>query len=405
MPAAALDADRARAAPSEEQRAALADAVRRLEAWGRERGWTGSDPYDGLNATRLAGPLKRSALGRRVLTQLVKRSPRDPRRLLGIGAGRSAAALAQVASSYALGAIPGEHGRSRLAETLRDLLTLRCVRFDEPCWGYHFDVQTRVFFYPSTSPNTIATVFAGMALIDAYEATGESQLLELATETGDFFLRHVPQAEDGEGAFFGYLVGDRTPIHNANALVCALLARLAAHTGRTDMRTAAEAGLRWTSANQGPDGSWPYGERPHLQWVDNFHTGYVLDALIHSADAGVDVDGGVALERGLAYYRGALFLEDGTPKYTPASVYPIDAQCVAQAINTMALAGTREPAYGAFAWSVFDFARRHMQRSDGSYLFQRRRLWTNGASHIRWMAAPMLQALTRLQHCEPGVGA
>jgi hypothetical protein len=405
MQTAGLNADGALARTSEEQRAELADALRRLEAWGHERGWVGSDPYDGLNATRLAGPLKRSALGRRVLTQLVKRSPTDLRRLLGIDVGRSAAALAQVASSYALGAAPGEQGRERLAETLRDLRTLRCVGFDEPCWGYHFDVQTRVFFYPSTSPNTIATAFAGFALIDAYEATDEPELLELATQTGEFFLRHVPQTRDGEGEFFGYLVGDRTPIHNANALVCALLARLAAHTGRTDMRVAAEAGLRWTSASQRLDGSWPYGERPHLQWVDNFHTGYVLDALIYSADAGIDIDGGAALERGLAYYRRALFLEDGTPKYTPASVYPIDAQCVAQAIHTMALAARREPAYGAFAWSVFDFARRRMQRSDGSYLFQCRRLWKNRASHIRWMAAPMLQALTRLQHYEPGAGA
>jgi hypothetical protein len=286
----------------------------------------------------------------------------------------------------------------RLAETLRALETVRCTGFEEPCWGYHFDVQTRVFFYPSTSPNTIATVFAGMALLDAYEATGEPRLLELAAGTGEFFLRHVPQTEDGEGAFFGYLVGDRTPIHNANALVCALLARIASHTDREDMRVTAEAGLRWTVAHQRSDGSWPYGERPHLDWVDNFHTGYVLDALMYSADADLDMDGGETLERGLAYYRRALFLEDGTPKYLPDAVYPIDAQCVAQAIKTMTLARGRDPAYGAFAWTVFDFARRRMQRSDGSYLFQRRRRWTNAAPHIRWMAAPMLEALTRLQH-------
>jgi hypothetical protein len=400
MATATLNPGRARTVPSAEQRAALSDALQNLEAWGRERGWTGSDPYDGLNATRLMTPLKRSAFGRRLLTQLVKRSPLDLRGLLGIGSGRSSAALAQVASSYALGAIPGEEGRSRLVETLRDLRGLRCVGFDEPCWGYHFNVQTRVFFYPSSSPNTIATVFAGMALIDAYEATGEAELLELAAGCGDFFLRHVPQTGDGAGAFFGYLVGDRTPIHNANALVCGLLARLASHTGRAEVRTAAEAGLRWTCARQRPDGSWPYGERPGLQWVDNFHTGYTLDALIYSADAGIDADGGVALERGLAYYRRALFLDDGTPKYTPASVYPIDAQCVAQAIHTMALASKRDPVYGAFAWSVFDFARHRMQRGDGSYLFQRRRLWKNRASHVRWMAAPMLQALSRLQHDE-----
>jgi hypothetical protein len=384
-------------APSATGIAALEDALSRLDAWGRKRAWAGSDPYDGLNATRLVGPLKRSVAGRRALTQLVKRSIINLRRPLGIAAAQSAAALAQVLSSYAMQAITGEKHRTRLQQTLDELWELRCTGFEEPCWGYHFDVQTRVFFYPAGSPNTIATAFGGMSLLDAYEVTGESRLLELAMGAGDFFLRHVPQTEAADGAFFGYLVNDRTPIHNANCLVCALLARLASHTLRDDMRLAAEEGLGWTIARQRRDGSWPYGEQPHLNWVDNFHTGYVLDALMHSADAGVDVDGGAALERGLAYYRRALFLEDGTPKYRPDSVYPIDAQCVAQAIHTMAMAKDRDPLYGQFAWTVFGFARRRMQRGDGSYLFQRRRWWVNGAPHIRWVAAPMLQALARLQ--------
>jgi rhamnogalacturonyl hydrolase YesR len=382
---------------SPERRAALRDAVRLLESWGRERSWAGTDPYDGLNATRFAWPLRRSVLGRRLLTQLVKRSPVNLRPLLGIPAGRSAAALAQLASSYALGAIPGEEGRVRLAEMLQALEAERCPGFEEPCWGYHFDVQTRVFFYPTGSPNTIATVFAGLALLDAYDATNERRLLELAVATGDFFLRHVPQTEDGDGAFFGYLVGDRTPIHNANSLVCALLARLTRHTDREDMNAAAEAGLRWTIDHQRPDGSWPYGEQPHLDWVDNFHTGYVLDSLMYSAEAGIEVDGGAALERGLSYYRRALFLADGTSKYRPESVYPIDSQCLAQAIQTMTLAGARDPDYRAFAWTVFDYARNRMRRADGSYVFQRRRHWVNSTPHIRWTAAPMMQALTLLQ--------
>ena len=384
-------------APSAKRVAALEDALSRLEAWGRKRTWAGSDPYDGLNAKRLMAGLKHSRTGRRILTQLVKRSPVNLRPVLSIDPATSAAALAQIASSYALGAIPDEEGRARLYETLGALGRHRCPDFAEPCWGYHFDVQTRVFFYPRGSPNTIASAFAGMALIDAYDSTGDADLLGEGVSAGEFFLNRVPQTEDGEGAYFGYLVGDRTPIHNANMLVCALLARLGSRAGRDDMRAAAEAGLRWTIRHQRPDGSWPYGEQPHLNWVDNFHTGYVLDALMHSADAGLDVDGGAALERGLCYYRRALFLEDGTPKYRPGSIYPIDAQCVAQGIHTMALAGGRDPSYAEFAWRVFDFACRRMQRRDGSYLFQRRRWWANRVPHIRWSAAPMLQALARLQ--------
>jgi hypothetical protein len=375
----------------------LLDALHRLESWGWARNWAGTDPYDGLNATRLVGPLKRSVLGRRVLTQLVKRSPVNLRPLLGIPRAHSAAALAQIVSGYALRAIDGEAGQARLAQALLMLEALRCASYREACWGYHFDVQTRVFFYPAGTPNSIASAFAGLALLDAYEATEDERLLETALGTGEFFIRNVPQTEDGDGAYFGYLVGDRTPIHNANMLVCALVARLAYHTGREDMRAAAEAGLRWTISCQRPDGSWPYGEQPHLDWIDNFHTGYVLDSLIYCADAGVEVDGEMALERGLSYYRRALFLDDGTPKYMSDSVYPIDAQCAAQAIQTMALASPRGSSYGELAWTVFAFARRHMPRRDGSYIFQRRRRWKNAAPHVRWVAAPMFEALAVLR--------
>jgi hypothetical protein len=78
---------------------------------------------------------------------------------------------------------------------------------------------------------------------------------------------------------------------------------------RGGIRRAAGAAVRYSTIRQRPDGSWPYGERPNLAWVDNFHTGYVLDALRICADAGV---GGPEVEeawtRGIAFYRRELFL-------------------------------------------------------------------------------------------------
>ena len=53
--------------------------------------------------------------------------------------------------------------------------------------------------------------------------------------------------------------------------------------------------------------------------------------------------------------------------------------------------------YADFAWTIYDFAMRHMRLPDGSFLFQRRRYWTNRAAHVRWGAAPMLLALTHLE--------
>jgi hypothetical protein len=373
----------------------LQHTLRALERWGSERDWAGSDPYDGLNATRLAGPLRRSRLGRRLLTQAVKRSPFDLRQPLAIPEEHDSAALAHVISAYARnGFLPPEEASSKLEQALQRLESLRCPGFDEPCWGYHFDVQTRVFFYPRGAPNSIATAFAGAALVDAYESSRDEELLRRAEAVGDFFLRHIPQTPTDEGAYFGYLVGDRTPIHNANMLVCALLARLSAHTGRGDFADAAGAGVAHTLGHQRPDGSWLYGDEPHLGWIDNFHTGYVLEALDTCLKAGVPSASAEALERGLDFYSRVLFVDGAIPKYKVKSTYPIDIQSVAQAIQTFSLSG----GYERQAWRVFDFARTRMLRPDGAFIFQIHRLWSNRIAHVRWGAAPMLLALVHLAH-------
>lgn len=349
----------------------------------------------------MVGPLRRSVLGKRVLTQIVKRSPLNLRPLLGIPAGQSAGALAQVVSAYALTRLlPTDARRAKLEGAVAALDRLRSKGFAEACWGYHFDVQTRVFFYPRGSPNTIATAFAGMSLLDAYNDTGDEGLLRSAESAGEFFLRHVPQTEGEGGAFFGYLVGDRTPIHNASMLVCALLARLAAKLDRDDMRRSAAAGVSYTLAHQRPDGSWPYGEESHLGWVDNFHTGYVLESLMTCADAGVDLDGGAALRRGLNFWRDEMFDPDGAPRYYPASRNPVDSQCVAQAIQAAGLAERHVAGSAHLAWRALAFALREMRRADGAFRFQIERHWRTPTPHIRWTQAPMLLALTHL--CNAG---
>jgi hypothetical protein len=372
-------------------------AARALADWGESRAWTGSDPYDALNAAHFGGTIRRTPLGRRVLTQAVKRLPLDVRPMLGIPPAQTPAALAHVASAYAQnGFLEPLEAHRRLVRALARLYELRSPRFAEPCWGYHFDVQTRVFFYPRSSPNTIATSFAGYALLDAWEAAGDEEHLRQAERVGEFFLRHVPQTPAGEGAYFGYLVGDRTPIHNASLLVCALLARLHAATGRSEFVEAAHAGVQYALAHQRPDGSWPYGERPGLEWVDGFHTGYVLEALRRCDASGVTVDAG-ALVRGFEFYERKLFLADGAPCYFAGTTYPLDIQSAAQAIQTFTLAGRLPAAERVLAWTL-----RNLRRRDGAFAFQKLRLWTNRTPHIRWGQAPMLEALARfLRATEP----
>jgi hypothetical protein len=381
-------------------RAARVDEVlHTLESYGDRHQWVGSDPYDGLNATRFVSPLARTVRGRQLITQVVKRCPVNLRPVLGIAPQLNSATVAWVVSTYARADFLEPREReAKLARALALLEDLRCSDFDEPCWGYPFDAQSRVFFYPRGAPNTIATVFAGMALLDAYERTGERALLDEAIGVGRFFLRHVPQTPALKGAYFGYLVGDRSPIHNANAHVCAVLSRLGRHVDHDPFRRAARRGVEYALALQRADGSWLYGERPNLGWVDGYHHGYVLDALRVCADADPHPGLSQAIRRGLEYYRRELILADGTPKYFSTSVYPLDAQSVAQAIQTFAIASSDDPSHLAVAWRVFEWSLPNLRRDDGLFVFQRRRLWTNPAPHMRCVVASMLLALTHLRN-------
>ena len=199
------------------------------------------------------------------------------------------------------------------------------------------------------------------------------------------------------GAYFGYLPAIRTPIHNANMLVCALLARLAAIFDDEDLAVRSRAGTAWTVARQRPDGSWPYGEQPHLNWVDGFHTGYVLDCLLDTVEAGLTgTDVAASWQRGLQYYVANLIDDDGAARYAPGSRYPIDGQCVAQAIQTLSRASERLPVLGRRRFDVLEWALRRLALPQGSFAFQRERFWLNRAPHPRWVEAPMLGALTHL---------
>ena len=142
-------------------------AARALERWGNARAWSGTDPYDALNATRVPRIARDSPLALRVVTQAVKRSPVDLRPVLGIAHGLSAATLAHVISAYARNGFLNEvEAQSKLRECIHRLASLAVLDVHRAGWGYHFDVQTRVFFYPRTTPNTIATAFAGLALLE-----------------------------------------------------------------------------------------------------------------------------------------------------------------------------------------------------------------------------------------------
>jgi hypothetical protein len=260
-------------------------------------------------------------------------------------------------------------------------------------WGYNFDVQTRFFAYESETPNMIATSFAAHALLDGVSLLESERWAEGVRSTVRW-LEERALVDDESGAYFRYLPERGGLIHNANLLACGVLARAAMVLEDTVLLEPAAAPLAASLEAQRADGAWPYSEGPAGRWVDNFHTGYVLESLAHCAAAGMAV--GDAVDRGFDYWERELFLADGTPKYTPAQLYPIDAHCYATAIDAW-VAGShlRKGALSHAERTARLLVERMLDRR-GFVRFQKRRLWTNAVPFVRWTTAPSFKALAGL---------
>ena len=372
----------------------LVEAVARIRGWGEARAWQGYDPYDGLNS-----PLARlvpGVLPRRLLTQAVKLSPLNLRPLLGIRPAYNQKAIGLVASAYA------RLGEREQATRWLDWL---CANRADPlpgsprpapgapapwAWAYNFPVQTRVFAYPPNSANTIATSFVAHAFLDAADCLGAEAAArweEPIRGTCAFLLDSMLVEQPGR-CFFRYIPGDDQLIHNATTLAAAVLARAARVYGDPALADPAHAAIRPTLAAQADDGTWPYAEGTHA-WVDNFHTGYVLMSLAHFPEAADP------LRRGVAVWERELFLADGTPKYYAGSLYPIDAHCYAQAVETWVsvrdLAAARREAELMVA---------RMLDPRGFLWFQQRGRITSKVPFVRWTTAPALQAIAGLLRAE-----
>lgn len=372
----------------------LRDAVDRIREWGEDCDWSGYDPYDALNSPAARFLALGTRPGRRFLTQAVKLSPVNLRPLLRIRPEWNAKAIGLVASGYARLSAAGDATASAPARLWLDwLATNHSGAVTSLGWGYPFDVQTRFFSFGRGTPNTIATTFVAQAFLDGVELLGEERWGKQALAAARFLEQHM-LSESPDGMYFRYLPREKEMVHNANLLACAALARTARLLGTESLAELARRPLETSLSAQRADGSWPYAAGPAGEWVDNFHTGYVLESLAQCVSLGPEILG--RLERGLAFWDQSLFTSDGTPKYFPDRTYPLDAHCYATAIDTWLSVADWHPLALQRADRLAELLIARMLDPAGFVHFQQRRLWTNRVPFVRWTTAPSFRALAGL---------
>jgi hypothetical protein len=153
---------------------------------------------------------------------------------------------------------------------------------------------------------------------------------------------------------------------------------------------------RWSASKQHADGSWPYGELPGQQWIDNFHTGYNLTGLRALGEYADSSEFESRVRRGFEFYRQHFFLEDGTPRYFHDNTWPIDVHCVAQSIISLIEFKYLDPGAASLTRSVYHWAMSHMHDENGFFYYRVLPYCTIRTSYMRWSQAWMFIALATL---------
>ena len=382
----------------------LTESITRLESWLEDHDYAAYDPFDGLDAW--VRPLAVTPFSRQVLQQGVRRFPWNLRPLLGIKPATSTKAVGYLARAYLrLYRLRGDLGHLAAAEgCLAWLLENASPGYSGLCWGNHFDYQSRVFYLPKGEPTVVWTALIAHAFLDAWELTGKAEYAAAAGSVGEFIVTDLERRPEGRGICISYIPSSYRCVHNANLLAASALARTAAAGGDRRLLEVAAPAIAYTVGCQRDDGSWWYGEADNLHWVDNFHTGYVLDSLWQYMRASGDEKHGDAYARGADFFTEHFFLPDGTPRYYWDRTWPVDIQCAAQAIESLVVIATErgdDPALHlarkVAAWTI-----ENMQDVDGYFYFQRWPLVVNRTPMLHWGQATMLHALTVLLEKESG---
>jgi len=380
-------------------RAYVYESIERLSNWLEQNDYRGYDTFDGLSARFLRPFTFETKLLRIVLQQSVRRFPVNLRPVLGITMEHSSKGMGFLARAFTrLHQATGDPVWAVKAEmTLQWLIDNQSKGYSGACWGNHFDYQSRGFYLPKGIPTIVWTSLIGHAFLDAYEHFKKDQYLQIAVSACEHILRDYDTYPYGEGLCITYVPGLNSQVHNANTLGASLLVRTDSHIHRRAYTELAQKALLYTAQHQRSDGSWYYAEYPNSRWVDNFHTGYVLDCFKRFIDITGDDRFTATMDAGYEYWKETFFLPDGTPRYYNHKTLPIDIQCCSQAIDTLVFFSDRDPESLSLAMRVAQWTIENMQDRTGYFYYRRySRSLVNKTPTLHWGQATMLCALAGL---------
>ena len=281
---------------------------------------------------------------------------------------------------------------------LEVLKATRSSGFKEFGWGYPFDWVWRGGVIKAHTPliTTTPYVFEAFLQVQKLQPRDEwKNILESIVRHACMDFKDFKFSETANTC--SYTPDDEGGVVNASAYRATLLVSAAKFFGNEEWLKIAAGNVDFVLAAQNPDGSWPYAMDGVRDFVDHFHTCFVMKALAKVYRLNGDPRILAALAKGVTYYLKNLFGEDGMPrpfsKAPRLTVYRCELYDCAECINLCLLLRKEFPQLENTLNTVVACILKNWIKSDGSFRSRKLLLgWDNVPMH-RWAQSQMFRAL------------
>lgn len=386
----------------------IEQSLHKVLGYAERNQFIGYNKYDALDSPMLNALSFQNKWIRLVYSQVVMRSPVNIRPLLGVPKTINPKGFGLFASTYVnLYKHYKDEKYLRQAEYfLNWLIENPSPIYPKRAWGYQHPWQDVGFFAPANLPNRVVTYFVCSAFLDAFEVTQDEKYLYQVEQALDFLLNDPHVIYEDETMKCLSYVPDRSVnwvVMDVSALTSCITTRFVHLSGRrpdhAQIVEQASKLMRYVVDKQTDYGAWWYSHPPkaHSKMHDNYHTGYICDAILHYSQFTGNDEFMPAYHAGIEYYRDHLFLKDGTPKWMNNAVYPLDVHGSAQGIISFIKASQFDKTYIDFAQTIAEWAIKHMQHpTEGYFYYQKTKYYKKPFTLMRWSNGWMARAMSDL---------
>jgi hypothetical protein len=283
---------------------------------------------------------------------------------------------------------------------LEILKSTRCAGYSHYCWGYPFNWETIRGTIREGTPLITTVPYVYEAFKQVWEIDGSKEWLQIMNsiaEHGMLDYKDFPTSAKASTCSYTPDPEQSVAVVNANAYRAFLLTSAANDFSDERYWKVAERNLHFVLEAQNEDGSWYYAKDGKRNFIDHFHTCFVLKALTKIEALTGHSGCTEAIKRGVEYYVTKLFDETGLPKPFSSrprlTVYRRELYDYAESINLAVLLKGRFPKLDERLSSVLKDVATVWQRPDGSFRSRRLLLgWDNTPMH-RWAQSQLFRSL------------